>query len=99
MINRAILYSKFIRYDILRNMITDTPSMKDMIGKPLDIFIDILAFEARCEKLKRPLMHFKDLTMVLHLPRAGHPIIRRLLHHALRVDMGVLQVKSHTPQS
>ena len=41
MINRAMLYSKFIRYDILRNMITDTPSMKDMIGKPLDIFIDI----------------------------------------------------------
>lgn len=42
MINRAILYNKFIRYDILKGMIVDTFSMKDMFKQhPLDIYIDI----------------------------------------------------------
>ena len=41
MINRAILYNKFVRYDVLKQMLNSNPSTKDMIGHGLDIFIDI----------------------------------------------------------
>lgn len=41
MLNRAILYNKFVKYDILKQMLNENPSTKDMVGHKLDIFIDI----------------------------------------------------------
>jgi len=41
MINRAYMFNKFIRYDELNSMLSSMPSSKTLIGKPLDIFIDI----------------------------------------------------------
>lgn len=43
MINRAMLYSKFVRYDELNAMMLSNPSTKEIIGHPFDIYIDIMS--------------------------------------------------------
>lgn len=41
MVNRAYMYNKFVCYEELIGMMCDTPSCKELIGKDIDIFIDI----------------------------------------------------------
>lgn len=41
MINRAALYNKFVRYELLQSMLNNLPSTKNMTGLPINIYIDI----------------------------------------------------------
>lgn len=40
MINRAIMFSKFIKYELLDSLLNTNPSTQVMLQKPIDIFID-----------------------------------------------------------
>lgn len=41
MINRAVLYNKFAKYDVLQTLLNNNPSSKVLSSGPINIFIDI----------------------------------------------------------
>jgi hypothetical protein len=43
MINKALMFCKFVKYDLLNIMLNENPSTKDMIKHPLSIYIDIMS--------------------------------------------------------
>lgn len=91
MINRAILYNKFIRYDVLKQMINANPSTKDMIGHNLDIFIDIQSVYK--DILSTELMSSDIKTIAVNvLNMAAH--YRHFFRNLLRTQVRVFLINS-----